>query len=79
MQQAGLNFLGDLTDKFLTRLIGCGPLKAATGAAIESWYQSREERFRSCHACPRLTIWLLLLMALYRDLGVYSVYQKLLS
>ena len=79
MHQADLNFLGDLTDKFLTRLIGCGPLEAATNTAIDHWYRSRAERFRTCHACPRLTIWLLLLMALYRDLGVYSVYQKLLS
>lgn len=79
MQQAGLNFLGELTNKFLTRLIGGGVLESATDAVIQNWYDDRKERFRSCHATPKLTIWLLMLMALYRDLAVHSVYQKLVS
>ena len=79
MQQAGLNFLGEVTNKFLTRLIGDGALEEATDSIISEWHRGRRERFRACHATPRLTIWLLLLMALYRDLGVHRVYQKLLS
>lgn len=79
MQRNGLEFLGELTSKFLTRLMGDGVLNSATNTIVENWHIEREERFRSCHATPKLTIWLLLLMALYRDLGIYSVYQKLLS
>ncbi len=79
MQRTGLEFLGELTSKFLTRLIGDGILDEATDTIVDNWHSEREVRFRSCHATPKLTIWLLLLMALYRDLGIYSVYQKLLS
>jgi hypothetical protein len=79
MQHPGLEFLGELTSKFLARLIGDDVLGIATDKIIEDWHLGREVRFRTCHASPKLTIWVLLLMALYRDLGVYSVYQKLLS
>lgn len=54
-------------------------LADATDIAIQEWHRSRKPRYRQCHASPRLTIWLLVLMALYRDLSVYGVYQKLLS
>jgi hypothetical protein len=79
MQSLSGNPLSFVTEKFSVHLIENKKLSQIADRVVESWESHRTTRPRQCQLAPRFVIWLIILMALYRDLGVPKVYRKMIS